>query len=216
MKSSKELFYKLSLPSKKWAHYFDIYDRYLTPFIGKEANILEIGIDRGGSLELWHNFLENPNIFGVDANSDVKNIKFHFPVNLELGDQADLSFWEKYIATKPEFDIIIDDGGHYMHQQVHTLVALFPRLKDNGVYIIEDVHTSYVAGYNGGFRKQDTFIENCKNLVEMINFEFITNIDPPRELAQTFFNLCNISFYNSIIVLEKRPRPKIEPVEINF
>ena len=42
MKSSKEIFLNLTLPSKKWDHYFDIYDRYLTRYIGKNANILEI------------------------------------------------------------------------------------------------------------------------------------------------------------------------------
>lgn len=216
MKSTKDIFNKLTLPSKKWAHYFNVYDRYLNQYIGKNPNILEIGIDKGGSLELWYNYLENPNIFAVDVNPEVKNIKFSFPVDIELGNQTDINFWQQYNANRPLFDIIIDDGGHYMEQQLNSLICLFPRLKDNGIYIIEDVHTSYVKGYGGGFRNPQTFIEHCKSLIELINLEFITDVNPPADLLQIFLNLCNISFYNSLIVLEKRPRPKIEPVEINF
>lgn len=215
MKSSKELFYKLTLPSKKWQHYFDIYDRYFTSFIGKTANILEIGVDKGGSLELWNNFFENASLYAIDNNVNVKNIKFEFSVDIEVGDQADPNFLKNYTERKPMFDIIIDDGGHHVYQQLITLVHMFPRLREGGIYVIEDVHTSYVPAYGGGFRKSDTFVEHCKGLVELINLEFITNVDPPDELAKLFYNLGNITFYNSIIVLEKRPRCKIEPATVN-
>lgn len=216
MKKTREIFNALRLPSKKWAHYFDIYDRHLSAFIGKSANLLEIGIDKGGSLELWQRYLENPTIHGIDNNPEVKNIQFPFAVNIEVGDQADEKFLQNYAQNKPKFDIIIDDGGHYMEQQLKSLIYLFPQLNNNGVYIIEDVHTSYVKGYGGGFRNPNTFVEHCKSLVELVNVEFITDINPPDDLAKLFFSLTTISFYNSVIVLEKRPRPKIEPVEINF
>ena len=216
MKSSKEIFLNLTLPSKKWDHYFDIYDRYLSRYIGKNANILEIGIDKGGSLELWHKFLENSTIYGIDSNPEIKNINFDFNVDLELGDQADITFWQNYLNIRPEFDIIIDDGGHHMGQQITTLISIFPRLREGGVYIIEDVHTSYVKSYGGGFKSPESLVEVCKGLIEMINYEFITELNPPEQLAQIFYNLCNISFYNSVIVLEKRVRPKIVPLEVNY
>ena len=215
MKSTKELFYKLSLPSKKWQHYFDIYDRYLVPFIGLSPNVLEIGVDKGGSLELWNNFFENANIYAIDINSDIRNINFSFSVDIEIGDQTDKEFLQNYVYSKPDFDIIIDDGGHYMDQQLMSLIYLFPKLKHGGIYIIEDVHTSYSKGYNGGFRDPNSFLEHCKSLVELLNLEFITEVNPPDDLARLFFDLNNITFYNSVIVLEKKTRPKIEPANVN-
>lgn len=215
MKSTKELFYKLSLPSKKWQHYFDIYDRYLVPFIGLSPNVLEIGVDKGGSLELWHNFFENAKIYAIDINSDVRNIDFPFSVDIEIGDQTDKEFLQNYVYSKPDFDIIIDDGGHYMDQQLMSLIYLFPKLKHGGIYIIEDVHTSYSQGYNGGFRNPNSFLEHCKSLVELLNLEFITEVNPPDDLAKLFFDLNSITFYNSVIVLEKKTRPKILPANVN-
>lgn len=215
MKSTKELFYKLSLPSTKWQHYFDIYDRYLVPFIGLSPNVLEIGVDKGGSLELWHNFFENAKIYAIDINSDVRNIHFPFSVDIEIGDQTDKEFLQNYVYSKPDFDIIIDDGGHYMDQQLMSLIYLFPKLKHGGIYIIEDVHTSYSQGYNGGFRNPNSFLEHCKSLVELLNLEFITEVNPPDDLAKLFFDLNSITFYNSVIVLEKKTRPKILPANVN-
>lgn len=215
MKSTKELFYKLKLPSKKWEHYFDIYDRYLQSFIGKNPSILEIGVDKGGSLELWQNFLENPKIYAIDSNPEVSNIKFPFEVTISIGDQADEKFLKNFTENTPEFDIIIDDGGHYMQQQLLSLIYLFPRLREGGIYIIEDVHTSYAKGYGGGFRDPNTFLEHCKSLVELINVEFITDVNPPDDLARLFFKLYNVTFYNSVIVLEKKTRPKILPANVN-
>lgn len=216
MITSKEIFENLKLPSKKWQHYFDIYDKHFNRFRGKNPVILEIGIDRGGSLELWHKMFKNPTIYAVDANPEVKDIKFDFDVNIELGDQGDLNFWQQYTQNKPKFDIIIDDGGHNMHQQVNSLISLFPHLNLNGVYLVEDTHTSYVKAYGGGFQKQDSFIEIVKTFIDMINVEFIVDIDPPEHVAKTFFNLTNISFYNSVVVMEKTVRPKILPAEVNF
>ena len=145
----------------------------------------------------------------------MSNIQFPFDVNIKIGDQADEKFLKNFIEKTPEFDIIIDDGGHYMQQQLLSLIYLFPRLREGGIYIIEDVHTSYTKGYGGGFRDPNTFVEHCKSLVEIINVEFITDVNPPDDLARLFFKLYNISFYNSVIVLEKKHRPKIEPANVN-
>lgn len=215
MKSTKELFYKLTLPSKKWQHYFDIYDRHFSPFIGKTPNVLEIGVDKGGSLELWHNFFENSMLYAIDNNAETKNIKFPFRVDIEIGDQDDEMFLKHYVSSRPDFDIIIDDGGHYMQQQLMSLIYLFPKLREGGIYVIEDVHTSYSKGYGGGFRNPNTFVEHCKSLVELLNVEFITDVNPPDDLAKLFFDLNSITFYNSVIVLEKKTRPKILPANVN-
>lgn len=60
----------------KWNHYFDIYERYFSKYIGKEVNILEIGISHGGSLQLWKKYFgDKVNVYAIDINSECKKLE---------------------------------------------------------------------------------------------------------------------------------------------
>jgi cephalosporin hydroxylase len=54
------------------------------------------------------------------------------------------------------FDIVIDDGSHVFEHQIASFEALFPLASSTAVYIVEDVHTSYLPDFGGAVRKQDT------------------------------------------------------------
>jgi hypothetical protein len=102
--------------------------------------------------------------------------------------------------------IIIDDGGHTMNQQIVTYEELYDHLSDNGVYLCEDVHTSYWTDYGGGLNEKQTFIEYSKRFIDMINFYHIRNYSSEEELIKSkkFRQTTNsIHYYDSIIVLEK-------------
>ena len=71
------------------------------------------------------------------------------------------------------FDIIIDDGGHFMHQQIITFEKMYPMVKDQGVYLCEDTHTSYWKEWNNGTTQ--TFTDYSKN--------FVDNLGQQMELA---------------------------------
>lgn len=211
MTSTREIFYNnLTLQSRKWEAYFDIYDRYFAKFVNNTPNVLEIGIAQGGSIEMWYKYFNNAKLYAVDAFKDVVNIKFPFHVDITIGDQADMDFWAAYVKTKPKFDIIIDDGGHDMEQQLNSLISLFPHLASGGVYLIEDVHTSYWPAYSGGFRKPGTCVEVIKGLVDLLNFQHVPDQAPDPKLLEIFKNLSNITFYNSVILLEKLPMVDFE------
>jgi hypothetical protein len=64
---------------------------------------------------------------------------------------------------------LIDDGGHTMKQQINTFEEFFTSIAENGVYLCEDVHTSYWSKYGGGYKKSGTFIEYSKNFIDYIN-----------------------------------------------
>lgn len=68
-----------------------------------------------------------------------------------------------------EVDIFIDDGGHHMTQQITTLEKMFLRVRDGGVFLCEDLHTSYWDRYDGGYLRQDSMIEKSKTLIDTIN-----------------------------------------------
>jgi cephalosporin hydroxylase len=107
----------------------------------KPIRVLEIGIYNGDSLKLWNNYFRQASIFGIDiepkSQYDTDIIKTF------VADQANRSQLQSFIDTHGgDFDIIIDDGGHYMEQQQISFGFLFPFVKPGGYYVIEDVHTS--------------------------------------------------------------------------
>lgn len=200
----------LEKPTLKWNTYFETYETHLSKFIGKNPVLLEIGIAKGGSLEMWAKYFQNGEIHGIDANEKIKNHVYKEPnIYCHLGDQGSPEYWEYFKkATDITFDIIIDDGSHVNSHQILTLINLFPRLKMGGVYVIEDTHTSYWTAYGGGIQKPGTFVETVKQLIDFLHRQHIDS-QPNPELVDIFKNLKSISFYNSMIVLHK---DKVEPM----
>lgn len=124
----------------KWEHYFDIYDRHLSRFVGTDAHLLEIGVHGGGSLDMWLEYLgARATIHGVDILPTCTAYA-RDRVHIAIGDQADRRFWERFRGETPQLDVVIDDGGHTPEQQIVSLEELLPHLRPGGVYLCEDVH----------------------------------------------------------------------------
>ena len=114
-------------------------------------------------------------------------------------------FLKRVIDELPQLDILIDDGGHTMNQQLVSFKNLFPAVKDGGIYLIEDTHTSYWREYHGGYKKKNSFIEFSKDLVDQM---YAWHIDNEKLVPVNYHteNINSISFYDSVIVFEKRNR----------
>ncbi len=188
----------------KWHHYFEIYDRHFSRFRGRPVNIVEFGVSQGGSMQMWrHYFGPSARLFGVDINPNCK--QFEEPgVQIFIGDQGDRVFLRSLAATLPPIDILIDDGGHTMQQQIRTFEALFPKVAPNGVYLCEDLHTSYWREFGGGVRRRGTFIEYSKNFIDSLH---AWHSKEPRLLSVTDFtrSVDSVHYYDSVVVIEKRP-----------
>jgi hypothetical protein len=104
----------------------------------------------------------------------------------------------------PRVDILIDDGGHRMEQQINTFEVLYPHVSANGVYLCEDLHTSYWKKWGGGYQRRDTFIEFSKSLIDSLH---AWHTEEPRRLPVSGFTRSahGLHFYDSILVIEKRP-----------
>jgi len=172
--------------------------------------ILEIGINQGGSVLMWLNYF-GPNCmyYGVDINPECKKLeKINDKKNVQIfiGDQADQTFLAYLITQIPKVDVIIDDGGHWMEQQINSLDILFPHLVDNGIYLCEDTHTSYYPGFGGGLRNPKSFIEYSKSIVDSLH-----GMHPWTVPEDNWTKYCDsICFYDSIAVLQKREQ-RIKP-----
>lgn len=188
----------------KWQHYFDVYDAHFSRFRNKEVVILEIGVFHGGSLQMWkHYFGNKARIFGVDINPRAKELE-EDNITILIGSQSDRSFLQSIKKQIPPIDILIDDGGHKMKQQIITFEELFDHLKPNGVFLCEDLHTSYRLSYGGGHKRSGTFVEYSKNFIDYLHaFHSEQSSLPVSEFTRT---VKGIHFYDSIVVIEKSPR----------
>lgn len=188
----------------KWNHYFDVYDRHFSKYRNKDIVILEIGVSQGGSLQMWKDYFGNKaKIFGIDINPNCKELEEE-NIKIFIGSQSDRIFLRDLKTKIPTIDILIDDGGHTMVQQIVSYEELFNHIKEDGVYLCEDLHTSYWFEYGGGYKRKGTFIEYSKNFIDSINAYHIHQ----KKLKVDYFtkSVYSIHYYDSIIVIEKKPK----------
>ena len=194
----------------KWIHYFDIYDFWFKKYKSKPIVILEIGVYQGGSLNMWRDYFgKEAMIYAIDINPLCKQFESE-NTQIFIGSQEDREFL-KFIKTQiPKIDILIDDGGHTMNQQIVTFEELYDHVQDDGLYLCEDLHTSYWPSYGGGYKNKKSFIEYSKNFIDYINAWHINK----KELSVNDFTKRTyaLHYYDSILIIEKKAmkHPEVE------
>lgn len=188
----------------KWHHYFEIYHRHFHSLRGKSPVIMEIGVFHGGSAQMWHDYFgPGTTVIGVDIAERCRQFQDAHTF-IEIGDQEDRDFLAKLRERYPRVDVLIDDGGHRMNQQIATFEELYPHLQPEGIYLCEDMHTSYLRDWGGGYRKEGTFVEYSKGLIDCLYGWYTQQPDfGVTPLTKSTFAL---HFYDSVLVIEKRPK----------
>jgi cyclopropane fatty-acyl-phospholipid synthase-like methyltransferase len=179
-------------------HYFDVYDFWLEKRQNDIKKVLEIGICGGGSLALWKEYFINAEIVGVDIDGSCKQFETD-GVKVYIGSQNDRLFLNDVINIEKEFDLIIDDGSHEYFDQMVSFETLFSCLKHDGLYVIEDLGTSYFSSY--GYGSKDSFVDYLKNLIDDVNYAAINYDDPTANYPNK--HIFDIHFYNSICIIHK-------------
>jgi hypothetical protein len=190
--------------TEKWHHYLEIYHRHFQRFRGRSPVVLEIGVFHGGSLEMWRDYFgPGCRLFGVDIDPRCKAFE-EAGTTILIGDQSDRGFLAQVREAVPKVDILIDDGGHTMNQQIATFEELYQHIADEGVYLCEDLHTSYIPKYGGGYREPASFIEYSKKLIDQLNAWYASEGDGLQvdDLTRTTYAM---HYYDSVLVIEKRP-----------
>lgn len=215
-------FYRNSIPKlalafgtdKQGAHFYARhYQKYFQPLRRKNINLLEIGIGGfqdpkagGHSLRMWKAYFRKGNIFGIDIYDktyhDEKRIKTF------KGSQTDEGFLKKVASEIGTINIIIDDGSHYNNHVITTFKILFPLLSPGGIYVIEDLQTSYWSEFQGvqwggsnDLKAPHTSMNFLKSLVDGLNYEeFIV-----AEYTPTYFdrNITSVHFYHNLSFIYK-------------
>lgn len=128
-------------------NYLDFYQKVL-PDRDFAGRLLEIGVMDGASMKMWRDYYPKAEIVGIDIKdmSFMHNDDWKIPesVTLITADGTD----PKQCKKLGNFDIIIDDGSHYMsHQQKSFEIFYYNQLNKGGIYILEDLWTSYIDFY---------------------------------------------------------------------
>ena len=133
--------------SSKFHNYLDFYQEQL-PDRTFKGRLLEIGVMDGLSMRMWREYYPDAEIVGIDIKpmDYMHNSDWQVPESVQLI-QCD--------GTDPQqtkklgmFDVIIDDGSHYWADQQKSFDILYKQqLNKDGVYILEDLWTSYIKYY---------------------------------------------------------------------
>lgn len=187
----------------KMEHYLEIYDDLLAPWQNRDLSFLEIGVYKGGSIPMWQGFFGGGSRLTF-LDIDPECAKLALPgTQVEIGDQSDPSFLARVAEARGPFDVIVDDGGHKMDQQTTSFLHLWPHLRNRGLYIVEDVHTSYWPGFGGGYRASTSFIEFAKDLIDRMH-SWYTEDEAAFPLDPMAREIGAIRFHDSLVVIEKR------------
>jgi glycosyltransferase involved in cell wall biosynthesis len=221
-KTLKKLFAEHSgKVTDKWSIYISEYDRLFQPYRNRSVNLLEIGIQNGGSLEIWAKYFPKAKIIlGCDINPDCAQLEFDDPrIALVVADANTDETQQELLQLSSEFDLVIDDGSHHSGDIVRSFARYFPYLNDGGLYIAEDLHCSYWQDFEGGLFQPYSSMAFFKQLADTINYEH-WGIDKTRtELLRSFnqhystlldevalAHIHSIEFINSICVIRKAKR----------
>jgi|GEM_PF-2091200 len=198
--------------SDKWEGYLDAYEAEFTPIRlrGKPIDLMEIGVQEGGSLEIWQKaFPPGSRIAGLDIDPRVGDMAFPAGIEVVVGDATSAAVLAAAFPGR-QFDVVIDDGSHGCADVLATFGALFPRVQPGGLYVIEDLHCSYWPSYGGGFRRPGSSIEWLKALVDTVNADHWSAADGTED-DQALRDIYGpwverVTFYDSMVVVAKRKR----------
>lgn len=187
----------------KWLHYFEVYERHLQQYRGRDVKFLEIGVSEGGSLEVWRKYFgPGATIFGIDVNPHCAT-RVDAPNQVRVGSQDDSDFLKRVVREMGGIDVVLDDGSHVGRHQAVSFSVLFPLLREGGLYIIEDMHTSYWPGEHfGGLKRRGTAIELVKEMIDDMHRWYHTQSRPSHGPIGA------VHMYDSIAVIEKRTAPQ--------
>lgn len=187
----------------KWHHYIPIYDRYLNRYRGTPVRFLEIGVNNGGSMQMWRRFFgDDAVIFGIDI--DPKCAQFDGQSGqVRIGSQADPDFLAAVVDEMGGVDVVLDDGSHRMEHVEASLRALFPRLKMGGTYMIEDMHTAYLPRFGGGLEAPSNFFNTVRRIIDDMHIWYSGQKAP--QVPEINREVSGIHVHDSIVVIDKGP-----------
>ena len=205
--------------SDKWELYLSVYSKLFHDHGESINSILEIGVQNGGSLEIYAELLPRAQVIvGCDINPEVEQLRFLDPrIKVCIGDVVDESVYRSILREASCFDLIIDDGSHISSDIIATFLKYFPCLSNNGLYVIEDLHCSYWSSHGGGIYNPASSINFLKACVDVLHaehwgcdfhlagiFEWFERVYGIKVNENLVRDIHSIEFFNSICIIRKK------------
>lgn len=204
--------------SDKWSIYLAEYDRLFSSYRERPVRMLEIGIQNGGSLEIWSKYFLNAQaLIGCDINPDCAKLTYgDARIKVVVGDANTDATESVILGHSANFDLIIDDGSHTSSDIAKSFARYFRHLNDGGLFVAEDLHCSYWEEFEGGLYYPYSSIAFFKRLADVVNHEHWGIEKERRQLLQGFTEkfsiefdedelakIHSIEFFNSVCVVRK-------------
>ena len=199
-------------------HYEYLYGQILGPLRLQKLNFLEIGLGcdmkygPGKSIPLWKEFLPCANISILEYNEKCALLFKSQVEKLFTGDQSDINLMKKIGEEGGPYHVVVDDGGHTRKQQINSLIGLWPFVTQNGgIYIIEDIFTSFVKSYNDN--PNESTIDLMMELIVILNDpskvdygppHILPNINISKHAAEISSDLMSVNCFERACVLIKK------------
>jgi hypothetical protein len=202
--------------SDKWGLYLKFYEDEFNSLRLNEVRLLEIGVQNGGSLEIWSKYFSNAKaIVGCDINEMCRELSFSDKkISVVVGDANSAITNQAIMRIQDGYDIIIDDGSHTSSDIIKSFAMHFEKISAGGCYIIEDLHCSYWQAFEGGLYYDKSSMSFLKSLADLINIEhWGVEISPQRFLSQyqidsispaQLLTIHSIKFLNSLCIIRKK------------
>lgn len=204
--------------SDKWEANLIRYASLFEPFRNQPVRLLEVGVQNGGSLEIWAKYFSKARIIvGCDVDPKCSSLKFSDPrIHLVVEDVLKPGVSSRLVEQFETFDVIIDDASHQSGDIVRAFCSLFPILADEGLYIVEDLHCSYWREFQGGLFAPHSAISFFKNLCDTLGHQhWGIPADPGLVLEGPFpqgsrlpqeqlARIHSIEFANSLCIIRKK------------
>lgn len=208
--------------SQRWSSYLAVFERTFETVRHEPVRMLEIGVQNGGSLELWAKYFPNARvILGSDIDPRCGSLTFDDPrISVLVGDITEPLVQQRAAETADGFDLIIDDGSHRSPDIIDAFTAMYPLLSPGGIYVIEDLHCSYDGSFGGGLFAQGSALGFLRRLVDIVNRshwgldrDLADHLRPlvDRPLSAAFVDslptIASLEFYDSMCVIRRDEGP---------
>jgi hypothetical protein len=186
--------------------YLRFYETFFAPLRDRPLKILEIGVYNGQSLMTWRDYFPKAEIVGVDINPATRRLADD-RIDIEIADQSNIQNLVDLAVRRGPFDLIVEDGSHRCDHQITTLQTLFPFVKDDGLYVVEDMQQNYgpaLESYRG--LASETCAEYLKKWLDLIvAFDQLDLLQAQDSFLRTYGRAAQfMAFHRGACLIQKR------------
>lgn len=94
-------------------------------------------------MRVWNDYFKHPEakFIGVDISETARQVA-EGRIHIEIGDCGNREFLAE-LGSRYRPQVLIDDASHIWQHQIDAFEVLFPSVLPGGMFIIEDIHTSF-------------------------------------------------------------------------